>query len=320
MNKAIGGYFELELPSEKGEYYPEAYSFQSARAAFLALLQVGKPTRVWMPRYLCDSLFEPLRQINIPFELYSINENLEVADPIKLDEDEWLLYVNYFGVCDHQVTQILEHFPSGQVVIDHSQAFFSPPPDCLATIYSPRKFFGVPDGGYLITRMLVPEPVQEDTDSLSRCTHLLKRLAVGPEHGYADYRAAEASFSGLPPLRMSKLTHRLLSSIDYESVKVCRNHNFERLHVDLGKKNQLPLFLSLDKKITPLCYPFLSSIEGIRDIMIANKIFVPTYWPDVLKKASIKSIEAELLKNLIPIPIDQRYAPDTLINSLNRVF
>jgi hypothetical protein len=64
-DKAIGGYFELELSRGRGEYYPDAYRFQSARAAFLALLQTGQPARVWMPRYLCDSMFEPLRRSGI---------------------------------------------------------------------------------------------------------------------------------------------------------------------------------------------------------------------------------------------------------------
>ena len=42
---AIGGYFELELPPPRGERYPDALRYQSARAAFLALLLAGRPGR-----------------------------------------------------------------------------------------------------------------------------------------------------------------------------------------------------------------------------------------------------------------------------------
>ena len=66
---------------------------------------------------------------------------------MQLREGGWLLYVNYFGICQHQERQVLERFGASRVVLDRSQAFFADPIDCLATIYSPRKFFGVPTEG-----------------------------------------------------------------------------------------------------------------------------------------------------------------------------
>ena len=53
--KEVGGYFELELP-DFSELYPAALKFQSARAAFRALLQGGTCTHVLMPAYTCDSM------------------------------------------------------------------------------------------------------------------------------------------------------------------------------------------------------------------------------------------------------------------------
>ena len=54
--KAIGGYFELELPRGQDDYYPQALKYQSARAAFYALLLFAKPQRVWMPYYIRSEL------------------------------------------------------------------------------------------------------------------------------------------------------------------------------------------------------------------------------------------------------------------------
>lgn len=39
----------------------------------------------------------------------------------------------------------------------------------------------------------------------------------------------------------------------------------------------------------------------------ANKIFVASYWPNVLDWAKADSFEHNLTKNMIAVPVDQRY-------------
>ena len=70
--------------------------------------------------------------------------------------------MNYFGVCEKVQDELLLKYNSEQLVFDHSQAFFTPPKKCLATIYSPRKFFGVPDGGLLFTEVKIQLPKNQD--------------------------------------------------------------------------------------------------------------------------------------------------------------
>jgi hypothetical protein len=304
MSKAIGGYFEWELPSNRGEFYPGAYRFQSARAAFMALLSLRKPTRVWMPWYICDSMIEPVRMTGVALARYAVDATLDIRDRFTLHDDEWLLYVNYFGVCDANVDHVLDSFPRRQVVIDNSQAFFSQPGDCLATIYSPRKFFGVPDGGYLITDLPVPEPNSDDIGSVTRCAHLLKRLAGEPEAGYQDYHLAEESLLGQTPRRMSQLTNRVLSTIDYTFVRSRRQDNFAVLHEELGRANQFSL--ELKNGTTPLCYPFLGAPKGSRERLIAQRIFVPTYWPDVIINDDAPAFERSFANSCLHLPCDQR--------------
>lgn len=220
INRVIGGYFELELPKIKAEKYPDAVKYQSARAAFFALLQqIPDIKRVWAPTYICDSMLAPIYAAGKELAFYSINEKFRINEPIKLDRDDLLLYVNYFGVCGENVGEILKRYSPDQVVIDCSQAFYSGPYDCLASIYSPRKFFGVPDGGLLVTRLVMSLPQEQDQGSANRMKHLIKRLAFSAEDGYASYKSAEESLCDLTPKIMSALTMRLLESIDYEGVE-----------------------------------------------------------------------------------------------------
>ncbi|GLR65076.1 hypothetical protein [Marinospirillum insulare] len=312
-NKPIGGYFELELPKSQNYPYPEAFKYQSARSAFYALLEKIKPSKVYMPRYICDTMIAPLRALAIDIDYYSISKDLDCKFTGRLKDNEILFYVNYFGLCTSHQENLLKKYPANQLVFDHSQAFFQKPLDALATIYSPRKFFGVPDGGLLATNLDITEPEEIDTGSIDRASHLLKRLAGEPEDGYSDYQENENSLNNLQPKKMSQLTERLLASIDYESIKEIRNANFIYLHDKFKHLNEL----EIESFDAPLSYPLLSYQDrGVE--LIKKRIFTPTYWPDALDRCKGNQ-EEYLINNLYPLPIDQRYSKndmDRLIISL----
>jgi len=303
--QAIGGYFELELPQPGLLPYPQAHRYGSARSAFLALLRAGKPGRVWMPRYLCDSMFAALRDAGVEAVPYAINEQFEVVTEIDLQAADWLYYVDYFGVCGDVVTRLLAQFDPGQVVLDHCQAFFSPPRPCLAVIYSPRKFFGVPDGGLIVTDLPLEAPPVQDQLSRQRAEALLERLAASPESGYQAYVRGEASLADMEPRQMSQLTARILASVDFAAVRERRNRNFRYLHGRLGHLNRLALDPA--RIDGPMCYPLLIEAEGLRAWLIAQRIFVATYWPDVVEHAASGSTEGRLVRQVLPLPCDQRY-------------
>jgi len=318
---AIGGYFELELPPPRGERYPDALRYQSARAAFLALLLAGRPGRIWMPWYNCETMLEPPAMAGIAVQRYKIDANLGIAEDIALRENDWLLYVNYFGVCDAQVEQVLRRFPRQQVLIDNSQAFFSRPADSLASLYSPRKFFGIPDGGYLITELPVQEPEEQDSGSIERLQPLLIRIDQGPEAGYEGIRAARATLRRQPPKRMSTLTQRLLAHLDYDAAFEQRNQNFLHYHRLLGNENALA---SLDgRALAPLCYPFWNHRTDLQAALARKRIFVAKYWPNTRGSSGTENdLEFRLSTECVALPCDQRYGEkeiDLVIAALREV-
>ena len=303
--KAIGGYFELELASDSTPYHQNMQLYQSARAAFRSLLQARRPRKVFIPSYICDAMLSPLQEENIDYEWYDLTEELDVPNSLALDKNEWLIYVNYFGVSQLQVLRVLQNYPSDQLVFDFSQAFFDLPiPEVLATIYSPRKFFGVPDGGMLFSKLAVNQPKMQDNGSLSRMPHLLKRLTEMPENGYSDYLSAEQSLEDSNPMRMSELTQRLLTAIDFEAAKQKRMENFSYLHGKLKSINLLST--PVKQSIAPLCYPFLTHDRNLRDKLIKNRVFIPRYWNDATKRLTPEMSE-RFIDCLLPLPLDQRY-------------
>jgi hypothetical protein len=258
-----------------------------------------------MPNYICDSMLAPLREVGVQILGYSIDATFDIAQPIELEQGDWFYYVNYFGTCAANVDRILSRYPADRVVLDFCQAFFEPPRECLAVIYSPRKFFGVPDGGLLLSQLPVAAPSQVDADSVGRARYLLARLGGSAESGYAAYQESEQSLTEMEPRGMSQLTGRILDSVDRNRTKAIRNENFALLHEFLGARNQLAIDIA--RTDGPLSYPFFIDAPGLRARLIGERVFVPTYWPDTLERVTEDSCEAAFVRKLIPLPCDQRY-------------
>ena len=160
MSDAIGGYFGLEL--RKGEHYhKDALRLNTARNCFEYVLLVRKYKKVYIPYFTCEVMLEPLQRHQIQYEFYHINEQLEPIENIVLQEGEAFLYTNYFGLKQSCVERLAKVYGK-QLIVDNAQAFFAPRLDGIDTFYSPRKFFGVADGGYLYIDKLLDVELQKD--------------------------------------------------------------------------------------------------------------------------------------------------------------
>ncbi|CCY36134.1 uncharacterized protein BN796_00368 [Alistipes sp. CAG:831] len=300
---AIGGYFELEL--RRGEHYhKDAIRLNTARNCFEYILMARKYKKVYIPYYTCEVMLQPLKRQQVDYSFYSIDWNLEPTEIFKLKEGEAFLYTNYFGLKQDCVERLAKVYGS-RLIIDNAHAFFAPRVSGIDTFYSPRKFFGVSDGGYLYTDCLLSEEFPQD-ESWNRMSHLLIRADKGAEYGYSAFRKHEDELDNVPIKRMSRLTEKILQNVDYEITKKKRRTNYKYFESLLKSNNKLTL--SIDKEDVPMAYPYLTE-EGasLREKFISKRIFVPSYWPNVLRDISSMQLEYQLSKNTINIPIDQRY-------------
>ena len=298
----IGGYFSLELPKHE-EYHKDAIRLNTGRNCLEYILRARRYTKVYIPYYTCEVILEPFHKLNVNYEFYHINHEFEIADDIQLKIDEALLYTNYYGLKQRYVKSLALHYGK-QLIVDNTQAFYDKPVNGIDTFYTCRKFFGVPDGAYLYTDQLLDEKLEQD-ESYERMSFLLKRIDLGAEAGYADFREQSHLLVGQPIKRMSKLTERLMQSIDYEDVANCRRKNFLFLHGALQESNRLQF--SLEDDAVPMIYPYLTVQDVLRNNLIKNKVFVAKYWPNVLNWSAPSSQDYILAEGIIPLPIDQRY-------------
>ena len=316
MMDAIGGYFELELSDRGGFLHDDGVLLNTGRNALEYVLQaLGDVKHVFVPYYTCDVVLEPLNKLSISYTFYPINQNLELKEWPALQSGEYLIYNNYFGIKDEYVGKLAHRYGS-QLIVDNAQAWFAEPINGVSTIYSPRKFVGIPDGGVAYCPKRIDEQSFEQDSSYERCSHLLKRIDLGPSEGYADFRTNSKQLVGQPIKRMSKLTRRMLCSIGFEAIKDKRRKNFGYLHERL-KETNLFVMSSMDSFACPMVYPYLTDDASLKQRLIENKVFVATYWPNVSEWCGCEALEYGLARNMVFLPVDQRYGIDEMQRIIN---
>lgn len=220
IENSIGGYFEYAFEKKYNYPYRHAYQYKSARSAFYAYLKEKKIKEIYVPHYICDSMLLPLEILNINVKWYFLDESFY---PIINDYNNgYILYVNYFGLCESQVKNLRNKYPSDKVIIDNSQALYSEPKKGFAaTIYSPRKFLPVPEGGSILTNEKMKYEGSSET-SISALSALVKRFDGDIAGGYIDFRSASEELNKISTHKMSKFNFNLLDSFDYIEIKKIR--------------------------------------------------------------------------------------------------
>lgn len=304
--KPIGGYFELELPVYP-ELHADAIALNSGRFCLEYVLRCRHYKKVYVPYFTCDSAIEPIKKLGVRYEFYHIDKEYRIIGEIRLNDGEALMYTNYWGLQD-AYCQLLASKYGRRLILDYTQAFYSEPIIGIDTFYSCRKFFGVPDGGYLYTDAQADFAIAQD-ESYTRMSSLVKRIDISPEAGFQDFHDISSIFHEMPIRKMSNFTKRMMGGIDYEHAARRRIDNYNTLQQQLGGRK---LYFGE----VPMVFPYTSEAgQELRRNFIANKVFVAKYWPNVDEWAGEHALETWMANHILPLPIDQRYD----VNDMDRI-
>ena len=138
---------------------------------------------------------------------------------------------------------------------------------------------------------------------------LLGRFEESASQFYSEYVANNDLFMNEPIKMMSKLTQNLLHGIDYDYVRRKRTENFVFLHKKLKSINKLSLCIPEGAFMYPL---YINNGSEIRAKLQKNKIYIPILWPDVFDICKADELEYDMAKNILPLPIDQRYSVEDM--------
>jgi len=302
--KEIGGYFGLEKYSGR-PYHTKALELNSARGGLLYLIKARRIKKLYIPRYICGSVVDTCNG-ECEYAFYPISDDFQPILNRRPNINEYVYIVNYYGrLTDATIKQFKEYY--GNIIVDNVQAFFRKPIVNVDTLYSCRKFFGVPDGAYLYTDAILNEVLMQDY-SASRIGHLIGRLEHTASEYYPIFKKNDESLKSEGVKVMSKLTKNLLCGIDYDYVRRKRNENYTLLAKELDDLNSLKP-MPIDG---PFAYPlYCKNGPEARRILAKKKIYIPMYWPDMPDGPS-DPVGSDYASNILPLPCDQRYCAEEI--------
>lgn len=304
----IGSFIELDI-RDTGEYHnlsQDVLRLNSARAGIYHACRLYKCESIYIPFYQCPTVSDFLIRKGIKVEYYSINEQFE-PQTISQKGNSAYLVVNYFGILSiEKIKKIASNFKN--VIIDNSAAFYIPPQPNCANVYSTRKFFGVPDGCYVIAPGAEQFSEEYSLDfSSDTATFLLKRIEYGCSAAYSERMINEARIDRSDIMLMSSLTSALLKGIDYNGIARKRKKNFEYAHNLFKDINLIDPMYYIGSDNVAMVYPLVFEQKSMVDKLREEHVYTGRWWKSVLNIVPTESFESLLSNYMIPIPIDQRY-------------
>lgn len=311
LHESYGGFLPLELNPGR-EWHAswkenmEAFNTISAGLAWLFREKGLKKIRI--PYYYCPSTTAAIKATGVEVEFYHIREDLLPEESL-WDREDPVLLVNYFGVLDRELPRTVPEGWKAPVILDNAHSFFTPPvmQGNWYNFYSARKFFGVPDGAYLIGVDIQASP-REYTKAAEYFHYLALTYEEGTNAAYKEKRELDR-WLGEHPGGMSVLAKGILENVDYERVRRVREENFRVFRDRLDSLNRL--------KIPRFCpayvYPLLIPGGGeLKKRLVEQKIFVPTLWLGEDLLAHGNSFELSMSRDGIFLPVDQRYSVEDM--------
>jgi hypothetical protein len=227
-----------------------------------------------------------------------------------LDGDH-VLAINYFGrPADPSFVALVQARPDIGWIEDRAHAMDAPDSawgDWL--LYSPRKVFGVPDGGILVShRKVLGQLHTMPPIELSFALPSLERFEDVNEtdnhRWYMSYLQQEAAM-GIGLQSMSRLSLELLKTTDVRTDRAVRRSNYRTLY---GRLREYAYLSEADIDFTPLGFPIrVKSAAQLSKQLSAKRVFAGRHWASLPSDPTAFATEHRLARELVTLPCDYRY-------------
>lgn len=298
--REIGGYLEIEHYNNF-MLHEDAIALNTGRNCLAYLIEANNIKSIYLPYFICNAVIDICNTLNVKIYFYHIN-NINESLNFSVENDSYLYIVNYYGqLSNKKIIELKSKY--NNLIIDNTHAYFQKAVENVHTIYTCRKFFGVPDGAFLYTNKKLHRNIEQDI-SFGRIQFLVGRYEKNASEFYKNFIDNEEMLGRESLKIMSKLTNNLLHAIDYNFVEERRTRNYNFLFDRLNKKNKL----NVKRVKGAFAYPlYLDNGLEIRKKLIKNKIYIPILWPNVIENKFKNFVEYDMAMNILPLPCDQRY-------------
>lgn len=300
--KSIGGYLQIE---KKGISTPTCSSntiYSNGRTCLYLIIKEFDIKKIHIPYYICRSIVDVLIKLKVLIKYYDL-DNKFMPENINLNgNDEYILYINYFGICNINIKNLSKTYKKS-LIIDNTMSFYSNN-EYNICFNSARKFLGVPDGAF-VTGCEIKTKISNHSKAIE--DHLYLRKKNKTKEGYKYFLRNEEILNRIGLLANPKSVE-LINSINHDRVKYIRRRNYKFLCDTLDKLNLINTHTTIDS--VPLCYPLLTQNKINLNFLHNKNIFIPKYWPNLIKETRYSS--NLFLSDILPLPIDQNITIDDL--------
>jgi len=294
--------------------------FSTGRDAIFTLVNSLKSRRIWLPNYLCKSIYDPIKKTGKELLFYKISRDLSISDDFinKIKDKDIVFIINYFGIIQKNIYERLKR-KDIKIISDitHSLISIDKVGDVFINsdfvISSLRKIGPFPDGAFLGSNVLnLPSSKNSIRENFS-----LKRAGAMLSRGYSKLNNYEDDKNFKIFIKMEKMLNNtkdygykmsyfsknILKRIDFKELHLKTNNNFNYLKNNIAKNNKLKIMNKqhLSQFIILFCSN-KNDRDYVRSKLVNNEIFCPIHWD-----MSWLIKENNISNRILSIPCDYRY-------------
>lgn len=313
------------LKKKKNIYY-----FQSGRDSLKAIAKKYFKDRktALLPALCCESMVEPFKKYNYEVRYYKLNEDYSInKDDLKakLSQDALFVFINYFGnkaIANSDLKSIKKQNLNIIIIEDKTHDFLENSNEKLRdyVVVSIRKWFAIPDGGFVITNKKL---------GCSSCNKRFTKIRIKGLKLKSNYirtanKEVKEDFLKLfkdanneldlneIPHKMSRISKKIYSKINFNKIKEIRKKNIDFLYKNLKNNKNIESIL-VDNSKCCLYFPILVKDRDIIQERLAKRgIYCPVIWPLPEDAKNICKISDKTSENMLAIPCDQRYRDEEM--------
>lgn len=319
------------------------FTASGREAIELALISLERekpdvPKRCLMPAYMCDSVFLPFQHRGWELIFYTVDRGLmsygEELFRLTLERDPGLIFLHpYYGTdtCREMRVHLKALRKSGILVMeDVTQSYYlkGAGKDADFVVGSLRKWYAVPDGGFVAADIPLAEDVLESGEAYAR-ERLMpltekwnylneetlfdepREARQEKKAAYLDKnRALEGALDHYTGIRrMSQISQSILSKIDEKAAAVKRAENYAHLYEKISGMRQFRPVLPKEGGEAPLYFPvYARKHENLQDFLRGQDIYAPILWPvGEANRSALVGDEDYIYRHMLALPVDQRY-------------
>lgn len=323
---------------EKKELKKEFY--KSGRNSIKALCKLVNPNNkvALLPIYTCSTVIEPFIEEGWNVSYYLINNDLSIDNKSLLELCDTLspsvvLFHSFFGfdTLNNSIDYIKEIKSRNIIIVeDITQSLFSDHCIPFADYYvtSLRKFFAIPDGGFLgsYNNNISFKKDRNDTNiqnvafeafDLKKQYFKNDSLEIKNQFRIKYQLLNQMIADNSDILSISEKSLKVLNGINSEEIIHKRRENYCILKTVIDSVPYIKNIITNNmENCTPLYFPiYIENRKLFQSYMAENNVYCPIIWP---KSKYINNITDEveyMYDNMLCIPIDQRYS----IEEMNKI-